>query len=31
MKKSMSCSSRSRIEVNELFPYSHGYTELTFL
>ncbi|XP_057762542.1 type IV inositol polyphosphate 5-phosphatase 7-like isoform X1 [Arachis stenosperma] len=30
MKKSMSCSSRSRIEVEELLPYSHGYTELTF-
>ncbi|XP_042487002.1 type IV inositol polyphosphate 5-phosphatase 7-like isoform X2 [Macadamia integrifolia] len=28
-KKSMSCSS-SRIEVEELLPYSHGYTELSF-
>ncbi|KAJ4968397.1 hypothetical protein NE237_015098 [Protea cynaroides] len=29
IKKSMSCSS-SRIEVEELLPYSHGYTELSF-
>ncbi|KAK6122691.1 hypothetical protein DH2020_043575 [Rehmannia glutinosa] len=29
LKKSMSCSS-SRIEVEELLPYSHGYTELCF-
>ncbi|XP_057450228.1 type IV inositol polyphosphate 5-phosphatase 7-like [Lotus japonicus] len=29
LKKSMSCS-RSRIEVEELLPYSHGYTELSF-
>lgn len=28
-RKSMSCSS-SRIEVEELLPYSHGYTELCF-
>ncbi|GAV78379.1 Exo_endo_phos domain-containing protein [Cephalotus follicularis] len=29
IKKSMSCSS-SRIEVEELLPYSHGYNELDF-
>ncbi|XP_044485328.1 type I inositol polyphosphate 5-phosphatase 4-like [Mangifera indica] len=29
MKKSMSCSS-ARIEVEELLPHSHGYTELNF-
>lgn len=29
LRKSMSCSS-SRIEVEELLPYSHGYTELCF-
>jgi hypothetical protein len=29
LKKSMSCS-RSRIQVEELLPYSHGYTELNF-
>ncbi|KAL3505962.1 hypothetical protein ACH5RR_031344 [Cinchona calisaya] len=29
LRKSMSCSS-SKIEVEELFPYSHGYTELCF-
>ncbi|XP_068649772.1 type IV inositol polyphosphate 5-phosphatase 7-like [Aristolochia californica] len=29
IKKSMSCSS-SRIEVEELLPHSHGYTELSF-
>ncbi|KAK1387846.1 type IV inositol polyphosphate 5-phosphatase 7-like [Heracleum sosnowskyi] len=29
LKKSTSCST-SRIEVEELFPYSHGYTELCF-
>ncbi|XP_042050446.1 type IV inositol polyphosphate 5-phosphatase 7-like [Salvia splendens] len=29
LRKSMSCSS-SRIEVDELLPYSHGYTELCF-
>ncbi|KAJ6337081.1 hypothetical protein OIU76_006865 [Salix suchowensis] len=29
IKKSMSCSN-SRIEVEELLPYSHGYTELNF-
>ncbi|XP_058778446.1 type IV inositol polyphosphate 5-phosphatase 7-like [Vicia villosa] len=29
LKKSISCS-RSRIQVEELLPYSHGYTELNF-
>ncbi|CAJ1926124.1 unnamed protein product [Sphenostylis stenocarpa] len=29
LKKSMSCS-RNKIEVEELLPYSHGYTELSF-
>ncbi|KAA8548664.1 hypothetical protein F0562_000348 [Nyssa sinensis] len=29
LRRSMSCSS-SRIEVDELLPYSHGYTELCF-
>jgi len=29
LKKSMSCS-RSRIELEELLPYSGGYTELNF-
>ncbi|KAL3812587.1 hypothetical protein ACJIZ3_013855 [Penstemon smallii] len=29
LRKSMSCSS-SKIEVEELLPYSHGYTELCF-
>ncbi|EPS73208.1 hypothetical protein M569_01544 [Genlisea aurea] len=29
LRKSMSCSN-SRIEVEELLPYSHGYTELCF-
>ncbi|XP_062145127.1 type I inositol polyphosphate 5-phosphatase 4-like [Alnus glutinosa] len=29
IKKSMSCSN-ARIEVEELLPYSHGYTELNF-
>ncbi|KAG4950409.1 hypothetical protein AAZX31_12G161800 [Glycine max] len=29
LKKTMSCS-RSRIEVEELLPYSGGYTELSF-
>ncbi|XP_051128066.1 type IV inositol polyphosphate 5-phosphatase 7-like [Andrographis paniculata] len=29
LRKSMSCSS-SRIEVEELLPYAHGYTELCF-
>ncbi|XP_065046573.1 type IV inositol polyphosphate 5-phosphatase 7-like isoform X2 [Musa acuminata AAA Group] len=29
IKKNMGCSS-SRIEVEELLPYSHGYTELSF-
>lgn len=29
IKKSMSCTS-SRIEVEELLPHSHGYTELNF-
>ncbi|ESW29095.1 hypothetical protein PHAVU_002G042800 [Phaseolus vulgaris] len=30
LKKSMSCCSKNRIEVEELLPYSHGYTELSF-
>lgn len=29
LRKSMSCSD-SRIEVEELLPYAHGYTELNF-
>uniref|UniRef100_A0A5B7AM76 Inositol polyphosphate-related phosphatase domain-containing protein n=1 Tax=Davidia involucrata TaxID=16924 RepID=A0A5B7AM76_DAVIN len=29
LRKSMSCSS-SRVDVEELLPYSHGYTELCF-
>ncbi|BAU00758.1 hypothetical protein VIGAN_10237800 [Vigna angularis var. angularis] len=30
LKKSVSCCSRNRIEVEELLPYSTGYTELSF-
>ena len=30
LKKSMSYCSKNRIEVEELLPYSHGYTELSF-